>query len=300
MGWTAQYALENERGERYDLTAPAPVYMVNVEGLGIATERDFGSLGNGFFLLVKDEIPNNPITGDLVYQEGAFGNYTALVDYIAKAKALYFCYTPLEEEYRCRVRLNYINKSRRDGAGWMIAPVSFYPLTPLYQPQDTEIALEPDGPNVKGYWEHSGEYYYEYNDDLVYGHEISDDLSKVIPPAGHESSAFLLRYTGQQLVNPVISLVGESSGTVYGECHITGTIAATDTLELCTAPDNSYIKKTTSSGVVTDLLAAGAVDLAYDPYPRAPVDESSVLTISATDRVTGSGDLIVYRYYRSV
>ena len=35
MAWTSQYIFENEKGERYDLTAPAPVFLVNVEGLGI-------------------------------------------------------------------------------------------------------------------------------------------------------------------------------------------------------------------------------------------------------------------------
>ena len=102
MAWTSQYIFENEKGERYDLTAPAPVFLVNVEGLGIVTSRSFGSLGNGFFLLTSDEVPTNPITGDLVYHASAFENYENLVNWIGQAKTLYFCYSPLDTEYRCQ------------------------------------------------------------------------------------------------------------------------------------------------------------------------------------------------------
>ena len=219
------------------------------------------------------------------------------MDFIAQAKVLYFCYAPLDEEFRCRVRLEYINKDRRDSAGWMRAPVSFTPLTPWFQPEAAEAAIDTGGPDAKAYLEHSGEYYYTYNDDLVYGPEMAGELTKKIFPAGHEPSGFLLRYSGA-VDNPVISLVGES-GTVYGECHISESFSGGETLELCTAPDNSYVRKIVGD-VVTDLMAASKVDLAFEPYPRAPVDEACVLTIEGDDPVSGKADLTIYRYYRSV
>lgn len=297
MAWTSQYVLENEKGERYDMTAPAPVFLTNVQGLGIVTSRTFGSLGNGFFLMTSDEVPTNPITGDLVYHTSAFENYEQLVNWIGQAKTLFFCYAPLDAEYRCRVRLNYINKDRRSGSGVMRAAISFHPLTPWYQPEATEAAIDTGGPDSKAYLEHSGEYYYTYNSALVYGPEASGDLTKQIYPAGHEPSGLLIRYTGA-IENPVISLVG-ASGTVYGECHIDEVFSVGETLELCTAPDNSYVHKIVG-GVVTDLMAASKVDLAFDPYPRAPVDEPSILTIDGDEDVSGKADLTVYRYYRSV
>lgn len=297
MGWTARYILENDSGERQDLTAPASVFMVNVEGLGIATSRSFGGLGNGFFLLTADEVPQNPITGDLIYQLGAYENYEALVNWIAKAKTLYFCYTPIETEYRCRVRLNYIQKDRRDSAGWMRAAISFHPLTPWYEKEAAEAAIETGGPDSKAYLEHSGDYYYTYDENLVYGPEIRGDLTKQIYPAGHEPSGILLRFTGAA-ENPVITLVG-ASGTIYGECHINDTFLAGDTLELCTAPDNSYVHKIVNGGVV-DLVATSKVDLAYEVYPRVPVDETCILTIDAEEALSGSAEVTIYRYYRSV
>lgn len=290
MGWTAQYVLENEKGERYNLTAPADIYLVNVEGLGITTKRTFASIGSGFFGLIDDDIPQNPITGDLKYREGAYDNYHGFVNWIMAAKTLYFCYTPLETEYRCRVRLNYINKARRDSAGYMTAAISFHPLTPLYEPVPTEFALAEDSPYAKIYT-------YTYNDKLVYAHELRDDLQKLIPAAGHEPSAFLLRYYGAA-VNPVIKLTGES-GTVYGECRISETFSAGDALVLCTEPNNSYVQRV-HNGQTIDLMAAGKVDLNYDMYPRAPVDEGSILSLEGDEPIRGAGNLTIYYYYRSV
>lgn len=297
MSWTSQYSLENENGQRFDLTVPSPVYMVNVQGLGVSTKRSFGNLGNGFFLLTEDEVPSNPITGDLIYREGSFENYQQLADFISQAKTLYFCYAPLDEEYRCRVRLNYINKDRRDSAGWMRAAISFHPLTPWYQPEAAEVAIDTGGPDSKAYLDNGGSFYYTYDANLVYGPEASGDLTKKIYPSGHEPSGLLIRYTGA-IENPVITLVGES-GEVYGECHISDTFSAGETLELCTAPDNSYVHKIVA-GVVTDLMAASKVDLAFDPYPRAPVDETCVLTIEGDQDVSGAAELTMYRYYRGV
>lgn len=138
---TAKYILENEAGERFDLTAPANIFLVNVEGLGITTNVTYGDLENGFFHTLYEQTPQNNITGDLVYQTAAYDNYQTLVNWIIRAKALYFCYQPLETEYRRIVKLNYIVKERRTAGGWMRAGISFAPLTPWYLAQPTEIGM---------------------------------------------------------------------------------------------------------------------------------------------------------------
>lgn len=294
---TSQYVLENEKGERYNLTAPAPVYLVNVQGLGVATKRSYASLGGGFFQKIDDEVPQEAITATLIYQEGAFSNYQALVNFIFQAKALYLCYTPLETEYRARVELNRIGKSARDGAGCMRADLALHRLTPLYEPVATEVTIDRGGPNVKAFYEHDGEYYYTFDDDLVYGPELTGDLSKQIYPAGHEASGWLLRYTGAA-ENPVVKLVG-ASGTVYGECHVMDTFEAGETLEISTAINDCHVYKIVN-GEAEDLVYNNKVLMAYDPYPRAPVDEMSVLTIDADEPIGGSAELTLYRYYGSV
>ena len=302
MGWTSKYALENESGERYDLTPPAPVFLVNVKGLGAKEKITLESLNNGFYLQTDADVPNNPIQGKLIYQAGAFGNYQNLVNWIYSAKELFFCYSPLDVEFRCRVKLNYINKSKRDGAGYMQDQISFNPLTPFYLPTPTGIDVPRAGADCKGYPFDSGEsdYGYHYNAALRYGPELGGDLTAQIIPAGHVPAAFLLRYTGS-ITNPTITLTGQQTGTVYGKCEITATFSGNDVLELCTASRDSYVRKI-SGGVVTDLMAAGAVNLAFEPYPQAPVDEPSAITVEDgnNDPITGSAELTVFSYFRTV
>lgn len=302
MGWTSGYVLENENGDRYDLTPPAPVYMVNVQGLGTEEKRTLSSLNSGFFLETDADVPNNPIIADLIYQSGAFGNYQNLVNWIFAAKELFFCYTPIDTEFRCRVKLNSIGKDKRDGAGWMRATVSFVPLTPFYLPTPTGIDVPRAGADCKGYPLDSNEndYGYHYNSALRYGPELGGDLSALIVPAGHVPAAFLLKYTGS-ITNPTITLTGQQTGKVYGKCEITATFSGSDVLELCTAQRDSYVRKI-SSGVITDLMATGAVNLAFEPYPRAPIDEPSAITVTDgnDNPITGSAELTVYSYFRSV
>ena len=83
---TAKYIIENEAGERFDLTAPSMIYLVNVEGLGITTNVTYGDLENGFFHTLYEQTPQNNITGDLIYQSSAYDNYQSLVNWILKAK----------------------------------------------------------------------------------------------------------------------------------------------------------------------------------------------------------------------
>ena len=300
MGWTSGYALENESGERYDLTPPAPVYLINVKGLGAKDRQTLESLNNGFFLETSSDVPNNPIQGTLIYQDGAFGNYQNLVNWLYSSKELFFCYSPLDIEYRCRVRLNYINKAKRDKAGWMQEQISFNPLTPFYLPTPTGIDVPRAGADCKGYPLGSDGYGYHYNSALKYGPELGGDLSALIVPTGHVPAAFLLRYKGE-ITNPTITLTGKHTGTVYGKCEITATFSGSDVLELCTAQRDSYVRKI-SGGVTTDLMATGAVNLAFDPYPRCPVDEPSALTVEDgnDNPITGNAELTVFAYYRTV
>lgn len=298
MAWTSQFILENENGERYDLTAPAPIYMVNVEGLGVETGDSFGGLDNGFFILTSSHDPQNGITADLIYMAGAYENYTSLVNWLHKATTLYFCYTPIDTEYKRIVRLKTLQKSRRDGAGWMRSMISFDCLSPWYLPSPTEIGITPIDSDTKGYLDDGeGNYGYTYTETLHYGSDSAGDMSATIAASGHIPSAFILRYTGA-LRNPEIRLTGVSSGKLYGLCAVTATLGATDTLELSTLYGDSHIWKIASNGTVTDLLPS--VDLTHDVYPRAPTEEPSTLSLTSDTQMTGSVELSIYAYYRSV
>ena len=55
---------------------------------------------------------------------------------------------------------------------------------------------------------------------------------------------------------------------------------------------------TDASGNTTDAL--NNVDLAYEPFPRIPVNEDCVLLMSADSDILGRANVRVYYYYRSV
>lgn len=296
---TSKYILENENGERFDLTPPANIYMVNVEGLGVSSSLSYGDLGSGFFAVLNSKDPQNSITGDLIYRVGAFGFYESFVNWLQKAKTLYFCYTPLQTEYRRIVKLRYINKDKRDHGGWMRTSISFDPLSPWFLPVPAEIGITVRTGNIKAYtWnEDIGEYCYVYDENLRYGGESAGDMSAQIFPTGHEPSAVLLRYYGA-IVNPKIRLTGANSGTVYGICDLDITLSATETLELSTMYEDSHIVKISPDGEIENLLPY--LNLAYDPYFRIPVNEPSILSIESDAAITGSAELLIYTYYRSV
>lgn len=295
---TSGYRLENEAGERIDLTAPAPMFLVNVEGLGITTKTTYGDLENGFFHVLYDQTPQNNITGDLMYQVTAFENYEMLVNWISKAKALYFCYQPLDTEYRRIVRLNYIVKDRRNGGGWMKAGISFTPLTPWYIAEPTEIGIGGvETKKSKGYFLEGAEYGYRYTADLSYGGDAAGTMSATIIAAGHVPAAVVLRYTGA-ITNPRIRLVGAETGTVYGICALNTSFSSEETLELSTRYEDSHVTRIKANGEVENVLSA--VNQAWEHYFRCPTSEASVLSIESDSAFDGAATLLVYSYYGSV
>lgn len=55
---------------------------------------------------------------------------------------------------------------------------------------------------------------------------------------------------------------------------------------------------TGADGIAVDAL--NDVDLAYEPFPRIPVNEDCVLLMSADSDIGGRATVRVYYYYRSV
>ena len=133
--------------------------------------------------------------------------------------------------------------------------------------------------------------------DLIYGDDSSATLSGTIAGAGHIPGSLELSYHGG-IVNPKIRLTGSVSGKTYGVCSITAAFAPSDTLKFSTKYEDSYVKKVTAGGVETDLL--DALDLSSTPFFHIPVDEPCVISIEADAAFTGSADLLIYYYYRSV
>ena len=64
-------------------------------------------------------------------------------------------------------------------------------------------------------------------------------------------------------------------------------------------PDISFLPKLADIfGITTDAL--DSVDLAYEPFPKIPVNEDCTLLMAADSDIVGRATVRVYYYYRSV
>ena len=69
---------------------------------------------------------------------------------------------------------------------------------------------------------------------------------------------------------------------------------------MSTVPSDTYIRLVAENGTEADLIALGAVNLAKDPFPLAPVNEPAELRILADDEITGTATVEIHYYFRSV
>jgi hypothetical protein len=75
-------------------------------------------------------------------------------------------------------------------------------------------------------------------------------------------------------------------------------LSPSDTLKFCSRYEDSYVKRIAADGVETDLL--DVLDLSSTPFFHIPVDEPCTVSIEADSAFTGSADLLIFYYYRSV
>lgn len=288
-----RFYLENAAGDRVGLNGETGIYLQNPTGLGITLSPASVDLGHGFFAEANEQAePQTPVVCDLIFTGNApYAAYQALADWLAAAGTVYVCYAPGGVEYRRRTTLSYLTKTELGGARWITCPAAFLPLTPWYRPVavsadtttgDNALVLDMDGRLL---------------DSAVLGETAEPGQSAAIAAGGHIATAFELRYTGQ-LVNPVVRLVGAQSGNEYGRCALAATIADGETLIYSTQYDDARVQKLNGYGVLVDLL--GAADLAYDPFPRAPVTETCTLILTSDTALSRSAAVTIYYYYRTV
>ena len=92
--------------------------------------------------------------------------------------------------------------------------------------------------------------------------------------------------------------MGSSTNTTYGICSLNATLGDNDTFTVSTFYGKCRVEITDADGKTTDAL--NNVDLAYEPFPRIPVNEDCVLLMSADSDILGRANVRVYYYYRSV
>lgn len=285
--------LQNAAGSRWGLNGENGVYVSALAGFGYTLSPTYADLTRGFFLAVGGESePQGTVPFTVYFTRNAYAVYQSFVDWLAAAGTIALCYAPTAtQEFRRDVEVNFLQKGELNEVGWLGVPCSFYAITPWYKPYATTLSLEGAGTD------NSKRYDYRYDDNLVYGVDSSGSLSGELQGTGHIPGALEMIYYGA-ITNPKIRMVGNVSGKTFGLCSVTATLSATDRLKYSSRYEQSYVKKIAADGTETDLL--DALDLSTTPFPHIPVNEQVTLTIEADAPFTGSADITLFYYYRSV
>lgn len=269
------------------------MYASDISGMGFTLDPDFANLGRGFFTLSDDEAePQAPIAYTFTFTQNPYSEYQAFVDWVLASGKLTLIYNPTGTQEYCRnVYLASLEKGELNQMGWLEVPCRFLCETPWYLPVPSSMALEvEDATTIK-------RYHYQYTDALKYGSDGYPALSATVPNSGHIPAAVEIAYHGK-IVNPVIRLTGKLSGQTIGVCAIGATLENADTLKVSTRYEDSYVKKVSAGGAVTDLL--DALDLRLNPFFRIPVSEPCEISIESDESISGRAELLIYYYFRSV
>lgn len=284
---------QNTAGQRWGLNGYLGVYAHALAGFGFTLSPSFADLSRGFFVSVSDEAePQNTLPFTITFTRNPYETYEALVNWLAAAGTITIVYdTTGKQEFWRDVSVNFVQKGEKNEVGWLECPCSFFCKTPWYLPTPTALDLGGAGKDNRK------RYNYRYTKSLRYGQNSSASLAGTIAGAGHIPGALEATYRGA-ITNPKIRLVGNISGKTYGVCSVSVVLSPSDTLKFCSRYEDSYVKRIAADGVETDLL--DVLDLSSTPFFHIPVDEPCTVSIEADSAFTGSADLLIFYYYRSV
>lgn len=283
--------LENASGERVDLNGADGIYASEPSGLGMEISPVTGDLGSGFFAEFSSETePMRPVAFKISFTRAdAYEQYQRLADWLSAAGGeLLLVYNPTgSAEYRRRCRCTNLVKTEKNRVGWLQVSAQFKCFTPWYRPGSVNAGIEPlHADALRSDVSRYGTGRYSAGHAGAYSADIA--------PAGQLPAAVRLTWRGQAS-EPVITLRGLTTGTVYARIVVPVELGSDDTLELFTGSNGSFTM--TASGVETDVTTL--LDPADDPFFRVPVSETCSLSITGS-ALNGTADIRIYPYWRTV
>ena len=287
-----KFYLQDAKGARFDLNGANGVYATDPSGLGIALSPAFASLGAGFFkaTATKTEPQRSPgFTVNFTRRATAYDQYREFTRFLSAAgDVLRLVYKPWgTAEYYRDVMLAALEKTELTEVGWLVCPMEVKALTPWYLPQTYRVELSAQAPT-------SMRYPFRYG-SARYGAGRAPVFGAVLQPAGDIPAGLRLLFDGEA-EDPAITLVGLSTGKIYGRCDIAYTFVAGDQLQWATLPDDGYCRLL-RAGDLVDL--SGYLDMTGEPFFQMPVTEPCILQLTGSG-LSGSGELSVNYYYRTV
>lgn len=285
-----KFYLQNEKAERVDLNGLNGLAFADPSGLGLEYKRTYANVGDGFFNLVNTDEKQATPRGTLIFMQNPYAQYIQLTEWIAQAQELLLIYAPQNTEYYRRVDVNVLSKSEITAGTWMEVPITFACKTPWYLPVPVNLVFNSSTENNMVYT-------FRWTPQLKYSAGVGGAFTAQISPKGQIEGSIKLRFTGS-IINPVITLTGLQTGTVYGEAAITASFDIGDTLELMTSRSGAYIQKNAADGTVTDLI--NYINVSNEPFFKIPLSEQTIIEIKSNNEIVGSASAELYYYYRTV
>nr|DAT23147.1 MAG TPA: Baseplate protein [Caudoviricetes sp.] len=288
-----KFFIENQQGSRIPLNGESGIFLSEPTGLGVTLSPSFADLHKGFFRSISGETePQSTVACDLVFKgDDAYADYRNFVDWCSAAGELFLIYKPFgTTEFYRGIQINYLTKTELTDTRWLVVPTSLACTTPWYRAAPSRMSMSSEQGNVM-------QYPFRFSSDLSYSSSNAGSMAADLSAAGHIPASFVFTYTGA-IINPKLTLQGVTSGKVYGICSLNATLNQGETLEVSTRYGESYVTITDSRGVPRDALES--LNLAYEPFPRIPIDEDCTLYLAADGDIRGSATVRVFYYYRSV
>lgn len=287
-----KFYFRNGRGEQIPLNGENGIYASDPSGLGVDRSRTYADLGGGFFSVTYDgSLPMQAPGFKLIFarRHHQYEDYQNLIRWLAAAgDGLRLVYVPYGgTAYHRKVLVRKITKKEITRVRWLECPCEVQTLSPWYRPAEYSAALASRALDVM-------RYPVRYTQER-YAKSHAPTYSVDLTPDGDMPAALSLTFTGA-IVNPVISLVGLSSGTTYGTCRVADTLAAGTLFEWSSNPADSFCRKTVS-GVVTDLYDHMSPD--ESPFFLLGLDEPCTLRLTG-DSISGSGTVKANYFFASV
>ena len=288
-----KFYIENEIGSRLPLNGEQGIFLSNPAGLGLTLPANYADIHKGFFRDISGESePQVTITGDLVFiGENAYADYRTFVDWCSASESLHLIYKPYgTTEFYRDIQINYLTKTELTDTRWLTVPTALACMSPWYRAAPTSMAMSTESGYVL-------KYPFSYTKDLIYSSSSAGSMAADIPAGGHIPAAFEITYRGA-ITNPKISLVGTATNKTYGICALKATLSDNESFTVSSLYGKCRVEITDADGITT--VALNSVDLAYEPFPRIPVNEDCTLLMAADSDIVGRATVRVYYYYRSV
>ena len=284
-----QFYFVNNDGQRYQLqNGTTKTFLWQPGGLGFGYDIDYKE-SDGFFFNMNTAVAQVAKTGTLVFHgTDPYGDYKALMDYLAHSKNLRLAYAPKTQWYYVDIDIESVDKTEIELDGTLQCSIVMMPKTPFYLPYEMNIDLSGDlGSSIKQY---DYKYDYVYSNTAVAG-EIEFEI-----PAQMDSG---LEITIPGAISAP-SMEFFANGEKIGEIDLTSiSVQVGEYVRYSSIPISAGVYLY-SGGAEADITAQIGLNADYPTFFLLPPNQTIKAVLQA-DALTGTtASLKVYEYFRSV